>query len=160
MKKAKKLSKTIEKRCHDCNCLEGEFHQAGCDMERCPFCGGQLISCGCCYKHFYPEYDHDYRSTKPFSGLPESVYNDGLPKEQEEEWDRILKAKGLVPYIRYPIVCAYCGVLWPELFSVSDCEWRHYIEPAKRCSVICRSCFDKIKGLVDAAEIRRGEDNG
>jgi hypothetical protein len=34
-------------RCHDCNAVHGEFHHPGCDMERCPVCGGQLISCGC-----------------------------------------------------------------------------------------------------------------
>lgn len=35
-----------EMNCHDCDCYEGEFHEEGCDMERCPECGGQLISCG------------------------------------------------------------------------------------------------------------------
>ena len=34
-------------RCHDCNAQKGHFHHPGCDMERCPKCGGQLISCGC-----------------------------------------------------------------------------------------------------------------
>lgn len=34
-------------RCHDCNVLPGRLHHPGCDMELCPKCGGQLISCDC-----------------------------------------------------------------------------------------------------------------
>lgn len=33
--------------CHDCNIAVGGHHHPGCDMERCPKCMGQLISCGC-----------------------------------------------------------------------------------------------------------------
>ena len=29
--------------CHDCGVVRGEYHHAGCDMERCPKCGSQLI---------------------------------------------------------------------------------------------------------------------
>lgn len=34
-------------RCYDCNSMSGHFHHWGCDGERCPVCGGQLISCDC-----------------------------------------------------------------------------------------------------------------
>ena len=32
-------------RCDSCNVLPGGVHHFGCDMEPCPSCGGQLITC-------------------------------------------------------------------------------------------------------------------
>jgi hypothetical protein len=36
-------------RCGDCGVQSGGFHHLGCDIERCPRCHRQLISCGCCW---------------------------------------------------------------------------------------------------------------
>jgi hypothetical protein len=33
--------------CHDCAAIKGELHGLHCDCERCPACGGQMISCAC-----------------------------------------------------------------------------------------------------------------
>jgi hypothetical protein len=83
--------------CHDCGVKEGQLHLPGCDMECCPFCAHQLISC-----------EH--------SGMPLDILDD----------------KGRIPFIMYPNLCAKCGTLWPEMFSVPDEEWERYIEPRMR----------------------------
>jgi len=40
-----KLAK--ERPCHDCEAIYGQFHCDGCDMEQCPRCKGQYLSCDC-----------------------------------------------------------------------------------------------------------------
>lgn len=33
--------------CHDCAVIKGQLHVPGCDVERCPVCKGQAITCLC-----------------------------------------------------------------------------------------------------------------
>ncbi len=37
--------------CHDCGVIKGQVHLLDCDMERCPRCKEQLISCECSYHY-------------------------------------------------------------------------------------------------------------
>ena len=126
----------IEKRCHDCGCIEGEIHELGCDMEICPFCGEQLLSCDCCYE---------------ILGIDCSegsyTYENGLTNEQAEQWMRKLEEKGRIPYIQIPVICALCGKLWPDMFMVADEEWEKYVIPQLQYEELCFPCFQKMKKL-------------
>ncbi|HNJ98744.1 MAG TPA: hypothetical protein PLV13_11500 [Ilumatobacteraceae bacterium] len=39
-------------RCGDCGVADGGFHHPGCDLQSCPACGRQLLSCGCRFDEF------------------------------------------------------------------------------------------------------------
>jgi len=134
--------------CHDCNCKEGELHMPGCDMERCPFCGGQLISCECRYTKLGFDYDWD----KEFSGLPEQIYKEGLPEELEYKFELMLDEKGRIPYIQWPWVCGKCGKMHPQMFMVPDEEWEHYIQVSKRDIILCEDCYGQIKAWTDESQ--------
>jgi hypothetical protein len=41
--------------CDDCGVRRGKLHQLGCDLEPCPRCDGQAISCDCFYDDDYKE---------------------------------------------------------------------------------------------------------
>jgi len=144
--------------CHDCGVKEGEIHQRGCDMEKCPFCGGQLITCSCRYTKLgfdyqAPVWDYNTNSftpdSHPTSGLPQDIYENGLPDDLADKWEKILEEKGRVPYIQYPNICCKCGMLWPEMFSVSTEEWEKYVMIRERDKMLCRPCYDQIKEWID-----------
>jgi hypothetical protein len=98
--------------------------------------GGQLISCDC------------WSELLQVDNSPGTwAYNHGLTEEQFNEWMRRMTR---VPFILYPNICGRCGSLWPEMFRVSDEEWKHYVPIVHRRKMLCRPCFDTIKHLIDS----------
>ena len=146
-----KWNPKTRRRCCDCGVLEGQLHKSGCDMERCPFCLGQNISCGCRYKHFYPSYKcartlSEMVDLENTNGLPKDVYENGLPLEQAEEWDRLCERKGFIPYIVLPNLCARCGKTWPDFFMAED--WATAIPRNIHKEILCVQCYELVKSFV------------
>jgi hypothetical protein len=104
-------------KCHDCGAQEGMVHEQGCDMERCPRCNMQAITC---YKH--------------------CVYPSGKFRQSFLEGER-------VPYLTVPNMCRMCGEAWPQGFAVDDDEWDKYVVPDLRYEILCHPCYDDMKVL-------------
>ena len=140
---------TKEIRCHDCGVKEGRLHRGDCDNEICPFCGGQLMTCNCCYSLLLLDLLHYDRYGPKTHYLPPKGYKEGLSLGQQQQWDNILYKKGRIPFIVYPNICVRCGELWPEMFRVPDDEWEHYIELGHQQDMLCLKCYNEIKTLID-----------
>jgi hypothetical protein len=67
--------RTSSDRCGDCGVTRGGWHHPGCDLQRCPACGRQLISCGCLF-------DEDGPDASDLLGEPLGVDGNGLLTER------------------------------------------------------------------------------
>jgi hypothetical protein len=122
-------------KCHDCGAEEGQLHEYGCDMERCPYCLGQLITCGCIYRILGIDCAPGTR-----------VYSEGPSDEQRNLWIAVLNKKGRIPYLRIPVLCAMCGGVWPDFFHSDD--WKKFVPPNLQDAVLCRACFKRLQELM------------
>lgn len=50
--------------CGDCGQESGEYHKEFCDIERCPICKNQFISCDCDYKEIGEDFVIDKKGKK------------------------------------------------------------------------------------------------
>jgi ferredoxin len=66
----------------------------------------------------------------------------------------LCRAKGRVPFISSPQLCARCGRRWPELFVVPDRAWNYYTDPGLRDQIVCEECFRSIREAVDGHNAR------
>lgn len=135
--------------CGCCDVIEGCLHEPGCDMERCQFCLGQMISCGCHLRNFYPTYD----MRAPNCGLPQEVFDNGLSEEQYKIWNALFDAKPRIPCMVDPLMCGRCGQMWPEFFMVDD--WHDVIPAHIAGQILCRECYETVKSFVLDGRTRR-----
>lgn len=94
------------KTCPDCDVRSGEFHDLCCTQERCPFCNGQLVSCGCIRNVLK-------LSLEECRALDEYI-DDSIPPLSDiiQRWREALDRKGRVPFEAFPddpIRAAYRG---------------------------------------------------
>ncbi len=80
--------------CGGCGAGVGQRHLAGCDWERCPRCGGQIIACECIYKECFGP-DVDLEKDHP------EIYAYGPTKEMYQQWGEAIGDDGWVLHDGY-----------------------------------------------------------
>ena len=72
--------------CGDCGCHVGEQHLEYCDVERCPRCGMQFITCDCGVKY---QLSKEVEKFLPFYITQQKKENKKLERELEKLYKRI-----------------------------------------------------------------------
>lgn len=68
----------------------------------------------------------------------------GCPHSETPE--KVVK-QGRIPFIHFPILCAKCGAVDPDFFTVPDREWRAVVPKGSWDIIVCRRCYDHLAKL-------------
>ena len=83
--------------CDVCGAKEGELHQdPQCLRETCPFCGGRMAICECIYNMTGLRNPEKYLEKYLF--LSRLVYEQGPTEAAYQQWHRLIREKGRVPF--------------------------------------------------------------
>lgn len=101
-----------DKTCHDCGVAPGQLHVRGCDVERCPLCGHQLIGCPCAKRHL-------------------QLIEDEEPTAAEcAEWEAVLEKAGRMPWTgEFPGSAEARKLGWYAYFHETLCRWFRCDDP-------------------------------
>lgn len=78
----RELRWTAPGRCHDCGVMPGGLHHPGCDIEQCPLCRGQMLSCGCRFDEYGPVEDDEDRDIDDLPVGDVFIDSNGVPAER------------------------------------------------------------------------------
>jgi hypothetical protein len=103
--------------CHECGVKEGQLHLLGCDMEYCPFCGDQLISCG---HGAMPEDILEDKGRIPYIRYPNLCVKCGtlwpeMFEVPDEDWARYVQ-----PNMRNKMLCKACYAQIKQWIDAED----------------------------------------
>ena len=82
-KKGDEMNRKHLRTCHDCGAAPGELHGACCDVEPCPYCGRQLLTC-----------DHWFKTPREGDRIPWTGEWPGTAECKEFGWFARPGAKG------------------------------------------------------------------
>jgi len=101
-----------ERCCGDCGVAPGALHVRGCDVERCPFCGRQLIGCDC---------------ARTRAGCAEGVE---LTDAEYAVWEADLEKAGRLPWTgEFPGSAEARAFGWYAYFHEGLCRWFRCDDP-------------------------------
>ena len=63
------------------------------------------------------------------------------------KWKVLCNEENRIPQIEVPNMCACCGALWPEMFSVPGEEWQRYVVPHFQRRMLCLDCYNRQKAI-------------
>ena len=142
---AKRSKETVRPACmtavHEKRWLElvGDLHLKRQDLLDSPFNEEDF--------HFEcpPEWCHTDAQYKAYWKLQEKFMK--IEDLLFRKWKILCMEEGRHPQIQVPNMCACCGALWPEMFSVPDEEWQKYALPQYQEEMLCLECFNHSREL-------------